>query len=81
MKILFSNIALLFTLFANSQVQLGVFAGPQLTSVRYVINGKKQETSLKFGVNAGMQMKVPFEGRLSFAPSIMYNLRGYSNWL
>jgi hypothetical protein len=42
-----------------------------------MINDKKQESSLKIGVNAGLQMKVPFEGRLSFAPSIMYNLRGY----
>ena len=77
MKILFSTIILLFTLSVNSQVEYGVFAGPQLTGVRYMINDKKQESSLKIGVNAGLQMKVPFEGRLSFAPSIMYNLRGY----
>lgn len=78
MKILFSTIILLFTLSVNSQVvEYGVFAGPQLTGVRYIINDKKQESSLKIGVNAGLQMKVPFEGRLSFAPSIMYNLRGY----
>jgi hypothetical protein len=61
----------------NSQVQFGVFAGPQITGVRYIIDDRKQESSSKLGVNAGLQMKVPFEGRLSFAPSIMYNLRGY----
>jgi len=77
MKILFSTIILLVTLSANSQVEYGVFAGPQATGVRYIINDVKQESSLKLGVNAGFQMKVPFEGRLSFAPSIMYNLRGY----
>ena len=77
MKILFSTIILLLTLSAKSQVEYGVFAGPQVTGVRYLINDKKQESSLKIGVNAGFQMKVPFEGRLSFAPSIMYNLRGY----
>ena len=77
MKILFSTISLLFTLSVNSQVEYGAFAGPQLTGVRYMINDKKQESSFKIGVNAGLQMKVPFEGRLSFAPSIMYNLRGY----
>jgi len=77
MKILFSAFALLLTFFANSQVQFGVFAGPQVTDVRYIINGKKQESSIKMGANAGMQIKVPFENRLSFAPSIMYNLRGY----
>ena len=77
MKILFSTIILLFALSVNSQVEYGVFAGPQLTGVRYIINDKKQESSLKIGVNAGLQMKVPFEGQLSFAPSITYNLRGY----
>ena len=77
MKILFSVITLLLTFSVNSQVQFGVFAGPQVTGVRYTINDKKQESSLKIGVNAGLQMKVPFENGLSFAPSIMYNLRGY----
>lgn len=77
MKILFSAIVLLLTITATSQVQYGVFAGPQVTDVRYTISDKRQESSLKIGVNAGFQMKVPFEGRLSFAPSIMYNLRGY----
>jgi len=77
MKILFSAITLLLTITANCQVEYGLFAGPQATGVRYMINDIKQESSLKIGVNAGFQMKVPFEGRLSFAPSIMYNLRGY----
>jgi hypothetical protein len=77
MKILFIVITLLSSFSVNSQVQFGFFAGPQLTDVRYVIDGRKQESSLKLGVNAGLQMKVPFENRLSFAPSIMYNLRGY----
>jgi hypothetical protein len=77
MKILFSTIILFFTLSANSQVSYGVFAGPQLTGARYTIRDIKQETTSKIGVNAGFQIKVPFEGRLSFAPSIMYNLRGY----
>jgi hypothetical protein len=77
MKILFSAIVLLLSVSVNSQVQYGILAGPQLTDVRYVIDGKKQKSSLKIGINAGFQMKVPFEHRLSFAPSIMYNLRGY----
>ena len=77
MKILFSAITLLLTFSVNSQVQFGIFAGPQITDVRYIINGKKQESSIKIGVNVGMQMKVPFENKLSFAPSVMYNLRGY----
>ena len=77
MKILFSTITLLFTITANCQIEYGVFAGPQATGVRYMINDVKQESSLKIGINAGFQMKVPFEGRLSFAPAIMYNLRGF----
>ena len=77
MKLLFSTLILLLTLSAISQVEYGVFASPQVTGVHYTINDKKQESSSKIGVNAGFQMKVPFEGRLSFAPSIMYNLRGY----
>jgi hypothetical protein len=77
MKILFSAIILLLSFSVNSQLQYGLFAGPQATDVRYAINDKRQESSIKLGVNAGLQMKVPFDGRLSFAPSIMYNLRGY----
>lgn len=77
MRILFSAIVLLLTVSATSQLQYGVFAGPQVTDVRYTINEKRQESSLKIGLNAGFQMKVPFDGRLSFAPSIIYNLRGY----
>lgn len=77
MKILFSTITLFVTITANCQVEYGLFAGPQATGVRYTINDVKQESSLKAGVNAGFQFKVPFEGRLSFSPSIMYNLRGY----
>ncbi len=77
MKILFSAITLLLTLSVTSQVQVGFFAGPQITDVRYLIEGRKQKTSMKVGVNAGLQLKAPFENKLSFSPSIMYNLRGY----
>jgi hypothetical protein len=77
MKILFSAIVLLLSVTVNSQVEYGIFAGPQVTGVRYMIDKKKQESSLKIGINAGFQMKIPFENGLSFAPSIMYNLRGY----
>lgn len=77
MKILFSVLTLLLAASVHSQVQLGVFAGPQVTNVRYIIKDKKQESSIKAGINAGIQFKIPFENRLSFSPSIMYNLRGY----
>jgi Outer membrane protein beta-barrel domain len=77
MKTLFLTLSFFISLILHSQVQVGFFAGPQVTDVRYTINDKKQESSLKPGVNLGIQLKTPFENRLSFAPSIMYNLRGY----
>jgi hypothetical protein len=77
MRILFSVPIFLVASAACAQVQVGIFAGPQATGVRYLINENKQESGLKFGLNAGMQLKVPFENRLSFAPSVMYNLRGF----
>ena len=77
MKIILSAILFFSSITANSQVQFGFFAGPQVTDVRYIINEIKQESSLKIGANIGAQFKVPFENKLSFAPSIMYNLRGY----
>lgn len=78
MRIFFSTLAIFITLAVNSQIPFGLFAGPQVTDVRYMINEKKQETNLKAGVNIGVQLKFPVENRLSFAPSIMYNLRGYN---
>lgn len=78
MKILFSAIVLLVSLSLKSQIKFGGFAGPQITDARIVIKDKRQESSIKIGGTAGLQLKVPFEGRLSFAPFIAYNLRGYN---
>ena len=69
--------ALLITIFVNCQIYFAASAGPQATGVKYIVDHKKQESSMKLGVNAGLQVKIPLEGRLYFAPSIMYNLRGY----
>lgn len=77
MKILLSVFTLFMGLCLNGQIQVGIFAGPQITGVNYSVNDKKQESDLKPGINIGTQLKIPFENRLSFAPSIMYNLRGY----
>jgi len=77
MKILFSTVTLFIACAASAQLKVGAFAGPQVTGVRYIIKDDKQQTSMKIGVNAGLQFKAPFENKLSFAPSIMYNLRGY----
>jgi len=77
MKVLLTAMALLATIFVNCQIYFAASAGPQATGVKYVVDHKKQESSMKLGVNAGLQVKIPLEGRLYFAPSIMYNLRGY----
>src|SRR6185369_6980279 len=77
MKVLLIAIALLTAHFVNCQIYFAASDGPQATGVHYVVDHKTQESSSKLGVNAGLQLKIPLEGRLYFAPSIMYNLRGY----
>lgn len=78
MRLLFAMLAsLLVTFEANSQVQFNVFGGPQITSSLYTILNVKQEQTPKYGFNAGMGMKVPFEGNLYFAPAAFYSLKGY----
>jgi hypothetical protein len=48
-----------------------------MSSAHYTINGKKQSTSSKFGLQAGISWKIPFETNLYFAPAIFYSLKGY----
>lgn len=72
--------ALFFTtafLYANSQVQWSIFAGPQATAARYTILNEKQKQELKYGFHAGVGLKVPFENQLYFAPEAYYSLKGY----
>jgi Outer membrane protein beta-barrel domain len=59
------------------QPQFNFFAGPQLTSSRYLIQGKKQPTTNKYGFHAGIGVKVPFENNLYFSPVAYYSLKGY----
>ncbi|MBE2230107.1 MAG: PorT family protein [Chitinophagaceae bacterium] len=68
---------LLLSFHSLSQNQVGIFAGPQMSSAVYKIGKQQQETSFKYGFHAGVLMKVPFEGIVSFAPSISYSLIGY----
>jgi hypothetical protein len=74
-----SLFTLLLLVFSNlkAQVSFGIFAGPQATSARYTVFDTVQETSMKFGFQAGAMLKIPLEGRLTFTPSIAYNLRGF----
>jgi len=68
---------LLFTTISSSQTRIGIFAGPQITSAKYKIDGDDQETGYKFGFQVGMGLKLPFETNLFFAPSIFYSMKGY----
>jgi len=77
MKYILIAATLLLTLTVTGQVKFGLFAGPQATTVRYMIDDEKQDNSFKYGLQVGGLWKVPFEGRLSFSPAIQYNLRGY----
>ncbi|MDZ4794370.1 MAG: porin family protein [Bacteroidota bacterium] len=78
MKILYSLFAALLVSFsADCQSELGIFAGPQATTTSYSAQGSKQDNSFKYGFHAGALMKIPFEGRLYFAPAAYYSLKGY----
>jgi len=68
---------LVISLQGFSQTQAFIFAGVQANNVRYTINDVKQNTSFKIGGQAGLGLKVPFDGRLSFVPSVFYSLKGY----
>ena len=76
-KIFFLFSTLLFVLYANCQVEWAFFAGPQTTNTKYEIQGVDQKSEAKYGLQAGIAMKVPFEGRLSFAPEGFYSMKGY----
>lgn len=70
-------VAIFFDVAAQSQVQIGLLAGPQATSARYSVQGVKQNTNSKYGFQLGMNCKIPFDNNLFFAPQIFYSLKGY----
>jgi hypothetical protein len=72
------SFALFITLTVNSQVEVGLFVGPQATAARYTILNQKQKGEYKYGFQAGVGFKVPFENRLFFAPAGFYSLKGYN---
>ncbi|MBS1620666.1 MAG: PorT family protein [Bacteroidetes bacterium] len=69
----------LFSTTVHSQVQTGLFAGPQLTTADYSVQGDRQNTSNKYGFQLGMNFKVPFDNNLFFAPQVFYSLKGYKS--
>lgn len=68
---------LLMVISSSAQVDIGFFAGPQVSSARYSVAGEKQSTSSKYGFHVGTTVKIPFENHLNFAPSLFYSLKGY----
>ena len=76
-KFFFLSVALSFSLIASSQVEVGLFAGPQATGARYTILNQKQKNEVKYGFQAGVGFKTPFEGKLYFSPAAFYSLKGY----
>jgi hypothetical protein len=71
------SFTLFITCIARSQVEVGIFAGPQATGARYTILNQKQKNELKYGFQAGIGFKVPFEEKLFFAPEAFYSMKGY----
>lgn len=75
--IIASAIALLLTSAAKSQIQFGIFSGPQISTAKYRVSLIEQKTDFKYGFQLGGMMKVPFDGNLYFAPSVFYSMKGY----
>lgn len=76
-KLFFLPVTLLLSLIAISQVEIGLFAGPQATGARYTILNQQQKNEVKYGFQAGLSFKVPFEDKLFFSPAAFYSLKGY----
>lgn len=78
MRIIFTVIGILvLSLSLVAQNQVGIFAGPQATTADYKVGTATQSTTMKYGFQAGVLMKVPFENKLFFAPAVFYSLKGY----
>ncbi len=71
----FLTLFVLFTFSVNAQ--FSIFAGPQITTAYYRVQGKNQETKSKPGFHLGLRAKIPFETNLYFVPSVSYSMKGY----
>jgi hypothetical protein len=70
-------VSILINSFTIAQTRFSIFAGPQLTTVNYSVQGEKQNTDFKTGFLAGVGAKIEFEGHLYFSPAVYYSLKGY----
>ena len=76
-KLFLLSIILTKGIFTTAQTRFSFFAGPQATTVHYVVRGSEQSTDFKFGFQAGAGAKIEFDNRLYFSPAIYYSLKGY----
>lgn len=78
MRLFYLTTACLFlSILSDGQVQINLFGGPQFSKASYKVNDSKQKTSFKPGIQAGIGLKIPFENRIYFAPSVFYSHKGY----
>ena len=76
-KIILFFIPVFVSIAASSQVEFGLFAGPQLTYSHYTIRDEAQKNKIKYGFQAGATLKVPFENKIFFSPMMFYSMKGY----
>lgn len=62
----------------NAQVRIGVKAAYNFSSAKALYSGVKQSTAYTSGFGIGATAKIPFDGVLHFAPSVMINKRGFT---
>ena len=63
--------------FCFAQVGIVIFGGPQISTAKYTVNGKKQSDTNKYGFQLGTNLKIPFDYKLYFSPAAFYSLKGY----
>ena len=76
-RVIIFSVTLLFMSVSKAQVEVGIFAGPHISSAFYSSKGYNQPTDPKFGFHAGLLCKIPFDNHLFFSPDISYRLMGY----
>jgi hypothetical protein len=76
-KICLLSVCTGFIVLCHAQPKFGIFAGPQMTSAKYIIADSKQPAEYKYGFQAGVGMKVPFDNSLFFSPAAFYSMKGY----
>lgn len=67
-----------FFVFQSANAQVRLFAGPQITTAKYLIRNVKQATESKQSFQAGIGLTTLVEGPLFFSPSLFFSQKGYN---